>query len=175
MRYRGISIRHSAKEASLKALTTLLAPALAAGALFAAGAAQAGPLPPGGVTAAEVAASMKAGGYTTELSKDSTGDPMIKGKLGELMFRILFYDCNASQRCKSIQYLASWDEANYPSAKANTWNITMRYGRVAIDKEGYPVVIMDVDLERGATTEALENWSETWKAVLQSYEEYLDK
>ncbi|MEI9850087.1 MAG: YbjN domain-containing protein [Sphingomonas sp.] len=50
--------------------------------------------------------------------------------------------------------------------RINEWNRDHRYGRAYIDKEGDPVVEMDVDLDKGGISRALfDDYVATWGQV----------
>ncbi len=53
------------------------------------------------------------------------------------------------------------------------WNRDKRFGRAYLDKAGDPWVEMDMDVEHGATTEAIANDLERWKAVIQEFRTYI--
>lgn len=139
-----------------------------------AGAAQAAMLPDGGVTAQEVARALQAKGYRAELDRDAAGDPMIRSALDGSNFQILFYDCEKG-RCVSIQFVTAFElEKDLTFSKINEWNRTKRFGRAYLDEEMDPFVEMDLDLEHGATSEAIENNIDTWAAVLPAFKNFID-
>src|SRR5690606_22321576 len=85
--------------------------------------------PDGGVTAEEVAADVRKGGFTAEVTNTSAGSPLIKAsfKAGDtdIPFQIYFYGCEG-QRCTSIQYHVSFDGKHTEVAK---WNAEKRFAR----------------------------------------------
>ena len=126
--------------------------------------AQAGPLPDGGVTAAEVAAVMRAMKLPVEQTTDRQGDPLI-------ISNISGRQCEGG-RCGSIQFSAGFnDAASVPMVKVMDWNRTKRFGRAYLDS-GSVYVEMDMDVERGATTEALANNFDRWAAVVEQFPKY---
>jgi len=137
-------------------------------------AAAAGPLPDGGVTVQEVARSLQDMGFQTEITTDRDGDPLIKSLLEGAKFSVYFYECDGKPRCKSIQYAAGFAmNGKFQAAQAAQWNRTKRFGRVYQDDEKDPWVEMDVDVEHGATTEALTNDVDRWKVVLNEFRKYI--
>ena len=56
-----------------------------------------------------------------------------------------------------------------------TWNRDARFGRAYLDKDDDPVVEMDVDVSRGATTEALASNLESWRLVLREFSKALTR
>jgi len=148
----------------------LISVAVVATVLFAAGLAQARPLPDGGVTAEEVAASLQAKGYKAEIGKDKGGDPKIHSGAEGVSFDIYFYGCNKGPRCSSLQFTVGFHvEGGMKLVDINTWNRSNRFGRAYLDDVNDPFVEMDLDVEHGFTSEAVENNIDTWDAVLGAF------
>ncbi len=151
---------------------TLIVAAIAA-ALLAAGAAQATPLPDGGATAQEIAGVLQAKGYRAEIGADRQGDPMITSAGEGSEFKILFYGCKTG-RCHSIEFSVAYDLPNgIAMEKINGWNAKKRFGRAFVDEVNDPFLKMDLDLERGSTTESVANNLDTWLAVLREFRQYI--
>ncbi len=128
--------------------------------MLVASAAQAKPLPEGGMTGAEMKAWLVGTGETVELTKGDDGDPILKTDIDGMKVSIYLYDCT-KERCTSIQMSVGLDLDEPLSAeKTNTWNQTKRYVHVYTDDEGDPYFSYDVNLAPGGTYEALEdNWA----------------
>ncbi len=139
------------------------------------GQAWAGPLPDGGVTADEVAARMRAIGMPVEMASDKDGDPLIRSSLDEAKTSVWFYECNAKRRCHSIQFAAGWSGVGTSASQIAEWNRTKRFGRAYLDRQGDPWVEMDVDLEHGATTEALANNITRWQLAMRTFKTYIGR
>lgn len=136
-----------------------------------AGGAAAGPLPEGGVTAAEVAGVMRAMKLPVEQTTDRQGDPLILSAVSGRKFGVYFYQCQGP-RCGSIQFSAGFEgAASVPMVKVMEWNRTKRFGRAYADS-GTLYVEMDMDVERGATTEALANNLDRWAAVVEQFPKF---
>lgn len=132
-----------------------------------------------GVSAAEVAGVMRAMRLQVDLWNDRQADPLIDSTVSGRRFRVSFFECRA-QRCGSIQFSAGFERAsNVPVAKVMEWNSSKqfgrskRFGRAYLDS-GTLFVEMDMDVERGATTEALANNFERWAAVLDQFSKYFE-
>lgn len=139
-----------------------------------AGAAVAGPLPTGGVTAQEVAQALQAKGLQAQIETDSQGDPMISSALDGTPFRVLFYTCNAG-RCAAISFATAFPRAgNVGLQKINDWSRNNRFGRAYLGGENYPYVEYDVDLERGGTTEAIGNAIDVWAWVIPNFKKHVN-
>jgi hypothetical protein len=137
--------------------------------------ARAEPLPDGGVTAAELAKLMQDDGYRAKISRDEDGDPKIESATNGFKFSILFYACKNGARCSSIQFYAGWHvEGGFKLEDINLWNRSKRFGQAYVDTEKDPNVEMDLDLEHGATTEALSNNLQTWDMVIGDFAKWID-
>jgi len=137
------------------------------------GAAMAGPLPQGGVTGQEMAAVMRAMDLPVEVTIGRDGDPLIFSRVGGQRFGVYFYQCEAG-RCGSIQFSAGFQAAAVvPMVRVMEWNRTKRFGRAYLDG-GTLFVEMDMDVERGATTEAMENNLERWAAVVEQFPKFFE-
>lgn len=153
--------------------TALFAAALCA-AFATVGAAQAGQIKDGGITADEVASVLQAKGFKAEITKDSGGDPMIKSATDGVNYSILFYGCKHTPRCSAIQFYAGFHlDKGMTTDKINEWNRENRFGRAYIDKEKDPNVEMDLDVEHGFLTEGLANNIDTWGAVLPAFKKFV--
>jgi len=148
-------------------VTAIMACAILAMAM--AQAVRAAPLPDGGVTIRDVANVMRSVGLPTDLATDREGDPLIRSSLDGEKFQVYFYECSAQKRCKSIQFYAGWRTQGISQAKIGEWNRTKRFGRAYLDRDAEPCVEMDVDLEHGATTEAVANDFDRWRLVFREF------
>lgn len=144
----------------------------AVAALTASTGALAAPLPAGGVSAQQVVEVLQSRGYRAELDTDGVGDPLVRSAADGVNFGIYFYGCEQG-RCTSIQYIAAFDTQDMSYAKINSWNKAHRFGRVYLDDEMDPFLEMDVDLERGASTELIEESLVTWSALVPEFKRYI--
>jgi hypothetical protein len=131
-------------------------------------------LPDGGVTAQDVASVMKSANFTTEITTDKEGDPLIRSSTKGSKFGVYFYGCRKS-RCDSIQFSAGFDAKDVTPAKIADWNRTMRFGRAYLDASFEPWVEMDLDLEHGGTTDGLANDLNRWLSVLSEFNKFISK
>ena len=131
-------------------------------------------LPDGGVTAGEVADALQGKGLKAEIGKDAGGDPKITSGADGSNFSIYFYGCN-SGRCHSYQFAAGFDQKNGMAlSEINKWNSEYRFGHGYLDSDNDPHVLMDADVEHGATTEAISNNVERWEAVLVGFKKFIN-
>ncbi|HEX2560554.1 YbjN domain-containing protein [Phenylobacterium sp.] len=105
----------------------------AAAAWCMAGAAWAGPLPTGGVTAQEVAQALQAKGLQAKVETDSQGDPMISSALDGAPFRVLFYTCKGG-RCAAISFATAFPNAGNVARAIRMWNTTSTWSGAAPPK-----------------------------------------
>jgi hypothetical protein len=130
---------------------------------------QAAPLPDGGVTSAEVAAILQRAGYKAEITKDQYGDPLVRSASSGVNFSVYFYTCQKTPRCTSIQFYAGFQKPGISDNRVAEWNRTTRFGKAYLDKDGDPRLEMDMDVQHGATTEAIANDLDRWVAVLAAF------
>jgi len=154
--------------------SSLIAGLVAAAMTLAAPAAVGAPLPDGGATAAEVAAALQAKGYAATLGTDSVGDPKITSAAEGSRFVVLFYGCRHGPRCTSIEFSAAFHvEGGLKLTDINSWSRRHRFGRAYLDQENDPYIQMDLDVEHGFTSEAIENNIDTWDSVLAAFRRML--
>jgi len=137
--------------------------------------ASAAPLPDGGVTAKEVAQVMDSKSFPTEITTDKDGDPLVRSSTMKLKFGVFFYGCHGKPRCDSIQFSAGFSIKGMSPAQVAQWNRTKRFGRVYLDDDFEPWVEMDMDVEHGATTEAVANNLDRWVGVMSEFNKYINK
>jgi hypothetical protein len=135
--------------------------------------AMARPLPDGGITAQELASVLQEKGYKAQVTTDKDGDPLVRSASGGVDFLVLYYECKGKQRCPSIQCYAGFKKTAIMPARIAEWNTKRRFGRAYLDDESDPRVEMDVDVEHGATTEAIANDMERWVTVLAGFTKHI--
>ena len=100
--------------------------------------------------------ALQGAGYQAKLGKDAVGDPMITSGSSGTQFRIHFYNCTANRNCKTVNFLTGWDlDTAIPLESINKFNAENRFTRAYLDKEGDPMLAMDVDLDDGGMSPAL--------------------
>ena len=119
--------------------------------------------------------ALRNAGYAAKLGTDKVGDPMITSELDGTSFQIFFYNCTDHTECATVQFHSGYDLKSAPSLSAiNDWNQSQRFGRAYLDKEGDPILEMDVDLDDGGLSPDLfiDN-VEFWATVLPKYEQMI--
>ncbi|MDE2006370.1 MAG: YbjN domain-containing protein [Rhodospirillales bacterium] len=132
-------------------------------------------LPDGGVTAEDVANVMRGHGLTVSIGKDGSGDPKIRSALGGVKYSVYFYECHHQPRCQSIEFSAGFGSGYFPAkalSRVNEWNMTKRFGKAYVTRDKALFVEYDIDLEHGATTEAVLNDLVRWEDVLPLFVKY---
>jgi hypothetical protein len=143
--------------------------------LFASQTALARVLPDGGVTVQDVAASLRAKGYPTEITTDKDGDPLIRSVSDGIKFTVWFYECKGNPRCHSYQFATGFAQAGTSAQQVAEWNRTKRFGRAYLDRQYDPWVEVDMDVEHGATTEGLANNVDRWILVMSTFRKYIGR
>ena len=151
-----------------------LACAAAAALLCAWSPATAEPLTRGGITMEKIAEIMRARGMPALVSVDDAGDPKVVSKVNGVNFDVICYP-NAANKdlCGSIQFSAAFDLADGTTHdKINVWNKSRRYGQAWLDDEMDPYIDMNLELERGASTELIDEYLSLWIEMTQKWKDY---
>ncbi len=110
---------------------------------------------------------------TARLTTDEYGDPMVVAEMGNLKYRILFYECGFAG-CEHIQFTAGWlTQGRLSLASVNKWNQTKRFGTASIDPENDAQVDLTANLEGGVTERNLRSTFEYWISVLRDFQRFM--
>ncbi|MGE4291933.1 MAG: YbjN domain-containing protein [Desulfovibrio sp.] len=127
-----------------------------------------------GISGQEMQRIMQTMGYTTELTKDATGDPLINSTDGALSFQVFFYKCS-NNVCDAVQFYSGFSQEKNPSqSDINSWNTHKRFGRAYLDNEGNSRVEMDALATGGVSEQYIRNLLGTWKTVLEEYAKHIN-
>ena len=141
---------------------------------LAGGATQAQAIHKDGMTGPEVAAWLQKGGYKAVLSKDDGGDPLIDSAADGHSFKIYFYDCDATKRCKALQFSAGFDlKTPLTLDKVNEWNRKNRYLKAYLDDDGDPYVQYDVNVNAGRTVAGLDDDFGVWTGMIDDFTAFI--
>lgn len=100
---------------------------------------------------------------TAELTKDSDGDPLIKGRMGGESYFILFYDCQKGARCTQIEFRTVLDNPRgFDPETITTWHRKYRYGKVYTDSSNDVNLNYLVNLRAGGVSRANIEGSFDW-------------
>ena len=119
--------------------------------------------------------AMQAGGYRAELTKDNSGDPMIKSSASGSDFAILFYGCKSNRNCTTIQFFAGFKDPDNGSLSAlNKWNADNRFGRAYQSDSGSARIEYDLDLDVGGMSQALfRDNLDVFASLMDRYRKYV--
>jgi len=104
-----------------------------------------------------------------QIDKDSGGDPMIRGRIEGVSYRVFFYGCTQNRDCRNIQFYAGWDAEGITVERLNEWNRNKRFGGAYLDGENDPILEMDVNLDYGVTRKNLEDTFDWWRVILGEF------
>jgi hypothetical protein len=135
-------------------------------------------LPPGGMTANEVAAWLKRSGAPAEVKPDTTtpGDQVVSTVTDGVDVDIYLYQCAGvgdARRCQSIQYATGWaPRADLTMEKANAWNSSHRYIKAYLTEKGSLYGEYDVDVSPGVAYELLDKSFDNWRSMLTEFKQF---
>jgi hypothetical protein len=123
-----------------------------------------------------LANALQEAGYRAELTKDSTGDPMIKSTSSGSDFAILFYGCSKNSDCTTVQFFAGYQKPkNGSMSSMNDFNSKSRFVRAYLADNGAARVEMDVDLDDGGMSRALFTDNlEYWVLMMDRFEKHIN-
>ncbi len=121
-----------------------------------------------------VASALRNMGYKAEMTKDDSGDPLIKSSSGGSTFAIFFFGCTKNVDCRTIQFFAGYTDKKPTLSVINDWNANKRFGRAYISSSGSARVEMDVDLDDGGVSPKLfEDNVEFWVLLMSQFEKHI--
>lgn len=124
-----------------------------------------------------IAAILQQEGYQAKRLGDP-GEPRIETSMGGYAAAVYFYGCDAKGKgCKSVQFYSGFNPKTSPTLDAmNEYGRANRFGRVYLDKDGDPVIEMDIDLEAGGMPQALfvDNLA-YWNSILGRFAKFVFK
>lgn len=122
-----------------------------------------------------VVAALRDAGYRAVLTKDNTGDPLVKSGAAGVDFSVYFYNCTDNKACKTVQFHAGFVKKGVTLDTINKWNATHRFARGYLDDEKDPRIEMDVDLDDGGLSGALFKANlATWDSLLGEFQKAID-
>lgn len=84
-----------------------------------------------------VVTAVQKAGYRAELKINDRGQAYISSAANGSPFTIDFYDCENNKNCTSLQFY-SWYKKDpiFTPAFTNEWNVSNRFLKIAVDKDG---------------------------------------
>jgi hypothetical protein len=122
-----------------------------------------------------VVKAMHSAGFTAKLGVDKIGEPKIDSSVGGTKFFVFFYNCVEKKECATVQFQSAYKlEKSVTLDRINEWNRSQRFGRAYLDKEGDPVIEMDLDLDDGGLSPGLFTDNlEFWGAIVGKFERHI--
>lgn len=118
-----------------------------------------------------VAEALKNLGYTAELAKDASGDPLINTEIGGWQAALLFYECNAKTHdgCQSLQFVANFTpEKKFTAEDALRFNRNTRFASVSLGKEDSVMMTWDMVTGKGIDFEVFSNSVDMFRSAMDS-------
>lgn len=125
-----------------------------------------------------IAAVLTARGLPSELKQQGDGNPYIKSAFDDMPFLIALMNCDEQKKdCKTVQFYFGFnDRKNFALEKLNDWNRTKRFARAYRDSENDPVLVMDVDTDKGGVPQAVFNENlDVWLNQMQQYRRFVNE
>ena len=122
-----------------------------------------------------IKAIVESQGWPATIVVTEGDDPYIESNRAGLKFLVLFMNCDAGQRCKTLQYYMGFSDAkDVTLERLNQWNKEKRFARAYKDDAGDPVLEMDVDLDfAGIPRENVGETFNTWASLMDSFRAYV--
>ena len=121
-----------------------------------------------------VVSALQNAGYKAELTKDGTGDPLIRSSSGGSSFAVFFFGCTKNIDCATIQFFAGYTDKKPTISLMNDWNSKKRFGRAYVTDTGAARIEMDVDLDDGGLSAKLfEDNVEFWVVTMSAFEKHI--
>ncbi|MBU2977103.1 YbjN domain-containing protein [Alteromonas sp. C1M14] len=107
---------------------------------------------------------------SANLKKDSSGDPMITGRIDGNKYGIFFYGCSDGRNCDEIQFVAAWSGVDASLSDVNEYNRLRKFGKAYLDSDGDPNLDMIINMDYGITVETLEDNFDWWTKIIKTFE-----
>lgn len=109
------------------------------------------------------------GGSDIEIGTDSYGDPEISATFNNLVFAVIFYECDG-EYCEQFQFRGVF-EADRREARAVTTaqNSDLVFGKGYVDGDGDAVVELPVSVQGGVTMDFLYAQTDLWFEILTDF------
>ena len=122
-----------------------------------------------------IKAIVESQGWPATIVTKEGDDPYIESNRNGLKFLVLFMNCDAGERCKTLQYYMGFSDAkDVTLERLNQWNKEKRFARAYKDDAGDPVLEMDVDLDfQGIPRENVGETFNTWASLMDSFRAYV--
>ncbi len=125
---------------------------------------------------AVIKAIVESQGLPADLVTKEGDNPYIESTRAGMKFLVLFMNCDDSQtNCKTLQFYMGFNDAKDTELeRINAWNSEKRFARAYIDKDGDPVLEMDLDLDfAGLPRENVGESFNTWASLMDSFHKHI--
>jgi Putative bacterial sensory transduction regulator len=114
-------------------------------------------------------------GYgSASLSKDDDGDPLVKARINGIAYSIYFYGCEQHLKCTTVQLHSGFVVDPKINLKVvNEWNRTRRWTKAFADKDGDPILSMDIPTLDGLPRDTLDELFSFWSKEIKEYSDYI--
>ncbi len=119
---------------------------------------------------------LKSLGLPGEIKNQPNGAPYISSTHDNMPFVIAMMNCNdQNEVCKTMQFYFGFnDRKGFSLEHINSWNSGKRFVRAYRDSEDDPVLVMDVDTDKGGIPDAVfrENL-DVWLNQMQNFRRFV--
>jgi len=117
--------------------------------------------------------ALQAKGYQAKL-ETAGGEPAIRSGAGGVQFTIFFENCTDGKACTTVSFFTGFTDVEGSLQQVNEWNKNNRFARAYIDKDGDPVLRMDVDLDHAGIPAANFNeYLDIWASLTPKFLNFL--
>lgn len=109
---------------------------------------------------------------SASLDKDSSGDPMVTGRIQGVKYSVFFYGCKDGAGCRSIQFSTGYTD-DFSIERANEWNTKYRWIK-AYSGDGSNFK-MDADFAGGVTRDYVEAQFATFDSFLSDIKSFVQE
>jgi hypothetical protein len=123
-----------------------------------------------------VRAAMEEHGWVARLKAKPEENPVIETNRDGIKALVIFMNCEDDHTgCRSVQFYMGFTDAKATTLeRLNEWNQTKRFGRAYRDKDGDPVLEMDVDMDfDGIPKENFLEHLTTWSDLMGAFRRHV--
>lgn len=110
-------------------------------------------------------------GYSAELARDASGDPLINADIGGWQAALMFYECNEKTHdgCQSLQFVANFTpEKKFTAEDALRFNRNTRFASVSLGKDAAVMMTWDVVTGKGIDLEVFSNSVDMFRSAMDT-------
>ena len=120
--------------------------------------------------------AMEGHGWVAKLKRVDGENPVIETNRDGVKALVLFMNCSDDNSdCRSVQlYMGFTDAKDTTLERLNEWNQTKRFGRAYRDKDGDPVLEMDIDMDYdGIPRQNFLEYLSTWSDLMGAFRKHI--